>query len=72
MSRCADKSYGKNIRCPKCKKLMYCDDIDTHFEGCQDEVLLCDDCSTTAFVKVRYSKVCKIEYRDEDANEIFV
>lgn len=49
--------------CPKCDKEMEIDDIDYNFDGCQDEYWKCNDtCQCMAIVKVRYGKVCKVEY----------
>lgn len=65
------RAYAKKTtKCPICGNLMELDDIDYNFDGNQDEVYCCFDCNTTAFVKVRYSKVVKTEYTDADGNEI--
>lgn len=65
------KAYGrKTTICPICGKVMELDDIDYNFKGNQDEVYCCYDCNTTAYVKVRYSKVTKTEYVDEDGKTL--
>ena len=59
--------YAKNVKCPKCGKEMECVDIDYNFKGNQDEYWECDDiCLCTALVKVRYGKVCKVEFIEHD------
>jgi len=61
------KTYGKEIKCPICGKEMEIDDIDYRFDGCQDEYWKCETCGeASAFVKVRYGKVCKTEYNEHD------
>lgn len=56
------KTYGKEIKCPICNQEMFIDDIDYRFKGCQDEYWICENChESSAFVKVRYGKVCKVE-----------
>lgn len=65
-------SYAKNIYCPVCKEKMILDDIDYNFKGNQDEYFICetDNCMTSAFVKVRYGKVCKTEFTNSDGKTI--
>lgn len=66
------RAYGrKTAICPICDKSMELEDIDYNFDGNQDEYYACFDCSISAFVKVRYSRVIKTEFIDEDGNEIF-
>lgn len=52
----------EKLICKTCGKEMILNDIDYSFKGCQDEYWLCEKCFVGAFVKVRYGKVCKIEY----------
>ena len=61
------KNYLK--KCKKCGNLLFIDDIDYNFEGCQDELLICDKCNLTYFVKVRYGKICKVRYEKNDGFE---
>lgn len=60
-----DTYMQKKPVCPKCKQEMELDDIDYNFKGCQDEYFACFKCYTGCNVKVRYNKVCKVEYYDE-------
>lgn len=53
--------------CPSCNVPMILDDVDYDFEGKQDEYWICPriengSCEHGAFVKVRYGKVCKIDF----------
>ena len=48
--------------CKNCGKEMILDDVDYDFEGKQDEYWICRECPEGVFVKVRYGKVCKVEY----------
>ena len=59
------KKYGNPI-CPDCGGQMEIDDIDYRFKGCQDEYWICEKCRATAFVKVRYGKVCKTEFTERE------
>ena len=52
------KQYLK--KCKQCGNLLVIDDIDYQFDGCQDEVLICNKCSLVYFVKVRYNKIYKV------------
>ncbi len=42
------------------------DDRDYNFDGCQDEWYVCENenCEVSAFVKVRYGKICRVIWRD--------
>ncbi len=61
------KKYGKGTKCPKCGKEMEIDDLDYRFDGCQDEYWKCENCGEfSALVKVRYKKVCKVEFCEHD------
>ena len=42
------------------------DDLDFRFKGCQDEYYICNCCHRAIYVKVRYNKVCKVEYTQGD------
>lgn len=55
-------------KCPKCDTELYVDDIDYNFKGNQDEYLICPKCYAFVFAKVRYNKVCKIEFEEMDAD----
>lgn len=57
--------YGIDLKCPICGGPMEHDDTDFRFDGFQDEYYICEKCSVGAFVKVRYGKVCKTEFTDE-------
>lgn len=63
-------SYARKVRCPICRKEMTLDDIDYNFKGNQDEYFICENCMTSAFVKVRYEKVCKTEFTNSDGETI--
>ena len=54
--------YGK--KCRVCGNEIIVDDVDYNFDGCQNEYLICDNCNKAIFVKVRYGKICKVEYND--------
>lgn len=54
--------YGK--KCRKCGSEIMVDDVDYNFDSYQNEYLICNNCKMSIFVKVRYGKVCKIEYND--------
>ena len=58
--------YFINKECPKCHSKMIPDDRDYNFDGCQDEWYVCENenCEVSAFVKVRYGKICRVIWRD--------
>ncbi len=64
------KKFAKGILCPICKKPIELDDIDYRFDGCQDEYWGCPDCSTSAFIRVRYSKIVASEIKDTNGIDI--
>ncbi len=64
------RKYAKGILCPICKKPMEIDDIDYNFDGCQDEYWGCSECSTSAFVKVRYSRIVSSKIVDTNGLDI--
>ena len=61
------RTYGKDLKCKICGKDLTIDDIDYRFDGCQDEYWICENCQgSSAFVKVRYKKVYKVEFTEHD------
>lgn len=46
-------------KCPLCGGELKVDDIDYNFKGCQDEMLVCNNCQITFEFKVRYGKICR-------------
>ena len=53
-------------KCGRCGETIVVDDIDKRFDGCQDEWIVCENCKLHAFVKVRYNKICKVEYSEAE------
>lgn len=60
------KSYVIKVKCPVCGEYMILDEIDADFKGNQIEYWVCPTCASIAFVIVRYSKVCRIYYTDNE------
>lgn len=48
--------------CKYCGKEMILDDEDFQFEGCSDEYWLCENCSASCLVKIRYGKQIGIAF----------
>lgn len=61
------KRYSKDLPCEYCGIDLELDDIDYNFNGCQDEYCYCKKCGRGVFIKVRYGKICKVEYSVEGA-----
>lgn len=64
------RTYTDKMICLTCGDTMIVDDIDYSFKGCQDEYYICNNCKTTAYVKVRYGKVCKQVFTNADGERI--
>lgn len=47
--------------CKQCGNIVYIDDIDYMFDGCQNEHLICYKCKESIFVRVRYGKISRVE-----------
>ena len=60
---------NKNFICPRCGHEMYLDDVDYNFDGNQDNYYACPNCKLSSIEKVRYKKVCKVNYWDENGTE---
>ncbi len=58
------------MECMKCKKEMRLDDVDFNFKGNKDNYWICDKCKTHCIEVIRFGKVSKLDWCDEEGVEI--
>lgn len=59
-------------KCINCNREMILDDIDFNFEGNQDNYYICSKCNSEIIQNVRFGKIIRNIYIDEDGKIINV
>lgn len=55
-----------NLKCIQCNSDMVEDDEDCYFKGKSDIYLTCEKCHTGALAEIRFGKLSKVNYYNED------
>lgn len=57
-----------NLKCIQCNSNMIEDDEEYYFKGKTDIYLICEKCHTGALAEIRFGKLSKVNYYNEDGS----